>query len=296
MTHDSRHHAHTHPRRTAAATPVHDGARRTQAGVPRTGQRAQALVDSPRQRAQARTLSSLTGGTPVVVQRESKVTSEAKLSFFVDEMATQAKARFTNATEDQLDAFRMYVNASWSAKYSPKAAFDKTAARAAWKPAECLRLLGKGKPEQDHFKWLSDALDQTFSDDTDNSYGIFSRPPAKMDQFPPSSDPWLDQLNGEGLIQPEDKTGDQRLKTCAQDNIVKTLADSADTATALYEIDHKQSDEPEIKGRDGTWELHAHVRQNGGVDFAHTKRDAKHASTVNEWFKSHIPATDREWK
>lgn len=293
MTHDDRQRQRQPESRTAAAVLARVESPARGFDALRDGSRAGWLHHSPRQVAQARRFSALTGHPPVV-QREASVNSEAKLGFFVDAMTNNAKARFTNATEAQLDNFRLYINARWGGAFSPEEPFTKSAARSSWSAAECLKHLGKETPVQDHYKWLSDALDQTFSEDTDHSFQIFSRPTVKMDQYPAGSDPWLDQLHGEGLIEPEDKTGNNRLKTCALNNIVETNADNG-TATALYTIDHTESSEPEIKARDGAWELHAHVRQNGAVVFAHTKRNQSHATTVNEWFKTKIDVADRQW-
>ena len=258
----------------------------------------QGLDSSPRQLRQRQTLAAMVPafGAPVL-QREAEVDSRGKLAFFIDEMRANAKARFTNANEEQLDAFLQYVNGQWDGAYSDDSAFTLAAARKSWSPKEGLRVLGKDQPEQKHYQWLAEALNQTFADDTDIRYGISIKPGAENPQFPASSNPWLNQLKDEGLIEPEVKSGDPKLMNCQLDNIKKTGADSADTATALYTLDPTGSEEPEINELAGAWELHGHVKASGAVAFAHTKRDGKHAGTVNAWFadSDNIPIDERRW-
>jgi hypothetical protein len=77
---------------------------------------------------------------------------------------------------------------------------------------------------------------------------------------------------------------------------VKTGADTEDTATALFEIDQQNSGEDEINVDDREWELHAHVTQEGDVEFAHTKANGQHMVTVNDWFDKNVDVNDRTWQ
>ena len=232
-----------------------------------------------------------------VLQRLAIVKDDpVKLSFVIDEFGRHTKGLFTNATEEQVTEFIRDVNTHWRAAYSAKKSLTKEAAASALKShqKDLLRTLGKEKPEQADYQRLAKAMESTFDDETDNLYSIATRR-EKVEGLPPGSVWWLDQVHGENLITPEDKSSDNRLVTCTMDNIVKTNADTADTATALYEIDQASSSVDDVAKDKRKWELHAHVRQNGDVDFAHTKVNDEHKTTVNDWFAANIDADERAW-
>jgi hypothetical protein len=231
-----------------------------------------------------------------VVQREASVEGDPKkLDFMVSRFGDQLKAVFVNATEDQVGTAVRLADAKWRAAYAgAKEKLTRTSATAALDKKEILEALGKTDKElssQASYLLLTNALTGTFSDEATVWYGY---KPAKMAPVPLGSTPALDILQQKGTIEPEDKHADHRLQNSANDNIVKTGADTASTATALYTLENAQADE-RIKADGQSWELHAHVTQDGAVDFAHTKADAVHKFVVNDWFEKNIDVSERQW-
>jgi hypothetical protein len=254
-------------------------------------------ADSPRMTAQQQTLQAMFGPAAVVVQREAVVDDdETKLQFFVERFSGLIKDRFTNADEDKRTAFMRDVSVAWDGAYAGNEnRLDLGKAKQALKMKALLLLLGKADPASADYERLSLAVSDTFADDADNLYALSTRV-EKFAAPAAGTDGWLTVVDGEGLIEAEDKTGDDRLvNNASQDHIVKTGADTADSATALFVVHQDRSAEDEIASDERSWELHGHVRQNGNVDFAHTKANGAHAKNVTGWFRDHIDVTDRTW-
>jgi hypothetical protein len=168
-----------------------------------------------------------------VVQREASVEGDPKkLDFMVSRFGDQLKAVFVNATEDQVGTAVRLADAKWRAAYvGAKEKLTRTSATAALDKKEILEALGKTDKElssQASYLLLTNALTGTFSDEATVWYGY---KPAKMAPVPLGSTPALDILQQKGTIEPEDKHADHRLQNSANDNIVKTGADTASTAS-----------------------------------------------------------------
>ena len=231
-----------------------------------------------------------------VVQREAAVDKDPKmLDFMITRMGDQLKASFVNATDEQITTAVRLVDGWWRAKYlADKKKLTKTTAGGAMDKKALLQALGKtgaALESKDSYIILNSALTSTFADEATH---IFNFKPAKLAKMVLGAVPALDILKENGEILPEDKTGDGRLKTCTENNIVKTGADTPATATALYTLDNSANDN-RVEDKGKSWELHAHVTQAGEVDFAHTKADGAHAFVATDWFDKNIEESEREW-
>jgi hypothetical protein len=236
-----------------------------------------------------------------LVQREAKVEEDpAKLDFLVSRFGDEARKIFRNAREQEIDAAVRLVDAAWRTAYESgtegERELTKLTASKVPPRQDLLKALGKSGADlkgQDAYKLLTGVMDATFHDDADHA---FNYKPTKVAKVGLGTVYALQIVqDDDGAIEPEDKSTDPRRTICLNDNIVKTGADTAATATVLYELDDPKKHE-EIETGASAWELHAHVRRDGSVAFAHTKKDNTHYQVVNDWFDANIPEEERVWQ